>query len=317
MVASATPAESAGVGFHAPMLCLQVASLPEGPDWLYEIKWDGYRAIGAKSGRSAHLYSRNGRSFDRDFAQLLPDLARLRCRSAVVDGEVVAWDEGGKPSFQLLQKRSQSRRLNLVLFDLLFLNGRDLRDKPLTMRRAALQKIIPRGHSDTVVLSRELQGAGDQLLEQARKLNLEGIVAKKRDSRYECNERSGAWVKRRAGLSDTFLVGGYVPGSHGFDELILGARKGRALHFVARLRAGFVPATKAKIMAALKPHVQEACPFANLPESGKARWGQALDAEAMKKCRWVKPAAKVEVAFVEWTEGGKLRHPKFVALASR
>ncbi|OAI56757.1 hypothetical protein AYO49_00580 [Verrucomicrobiaceae bacterium SCGC AG-212-N21] len=128
-------------------------------------------------------------------------------------------------------------------------------------------------------------------------------------------ERTGSRVKHRAELEDSFLVGGYEPDNQGFDELILGERKGRELHFVARLRNGFVPVTRRKVMEAMKPHVQAACPFTNLPESGKSRWGQGLDAEALRKCRWLKPKIAVQVAFVEWTEGRKLRPPRFRALA--
>src|SRR5207248_2585760 len=126
--------------------------------------------------------------------------------------------------------------------------------------------------------------------------------------------RNGAWVKCKAELTGRFLVGGYVPGSHGFDELILGERQGGSLRFVSRLKAGFVPATRRTMMNAIKPLVQDKCPFVNLPEAGKGRWGEGLDAEAMKKCRWVKPKVAVEVAFVEWTEGRKLRHARFVGM---
>jgi ATP-dependent DNA ligase len=244
---------------------------------------------------------------------LLPELARLKCRSAILDGEVVALAEDGLPTFQNLQKRS-TRHVNLVAFDLLMLDGADFRDKPLEWRRAKLENLLKASDTVRITLSPELDGHPDELLQMARQLRLEGIVAKERDSIYESGERTGSWVKHRAELEGTFLIGGYEPGTHGFDELILGERKGRKLHFVARLRNGFVAATRRKITEAITPHVQSACPFSNLPEPGKSRWGQGLDAEAMKKCRWLKPKVAVDVAFLEWTEGHKLRHPRFVAL---
>jgi bifunctional non-homologous end joining protein LigD len=296
------------------MLCLEVAALPEGDEWLYELKWDGYRAIAAREPGGWHLYSRNGKSFDRDFADLLHELAQLKCKSAVLDGEVVAFSEEGKPSFQLLQKRTAKRNLTFVVFDLIMLDGRDLRSISLLERRKALSKILPKIRGG-VTLSPELIGSPEQLLEQARALQLEGIVAKRRSSKYEPNERSGAWVKRRAELAGTFVIGGYVPGTHGFDELLLGEVKGRRVYYIGHLRAGFVPATRRSVMSAIKPHIQDACPFVNLPESGKGRWGKALDAEEMKKCRWLRPKVKAEVDFVERTESGKLRHPKFVRLS--
>jgi bifunctional non-homologous end joining protein LigD len=301
------------IAFIEPMLCLPVVALPEGDEWLYEVKWDGYRAIGTKDGSTCHLYSRNGKSFDRDFPDLLPELALLKCRSAVFDGEVVALTKDGLPSFQNLQKRS-TRHVHLVAFDLLMLDGKDLRGKPLEWRRTKLENLLETSGTVRITLSPELDGHPDELLQKARALNLEGIVAKQRGSVYESGGRTGSWVKHRAELEGTFLIGGYEPGHQGFEELILGERKGRELHFVARLRNGFVPATRRKIMEIIKPHVQAACPFANLPEPGKSRWGQGLDAEAMSKCRWLKPKIAVQVAFLEWTEGRKLRHPRFLAL---
>jgi bifunctional non-homologous end joining protein LigD len=145
-------------------------------------------------------------------------------------------------------------------------------------------------------------------MEGARRLGFEGIIAKRKDSPYEEGDRSGAWQKWKAEQRGTFIVGGYGPSTGGFDELVIGQKERGGLRFVARCKNGFVPATRARIMDAIRGLSISNCPFFNLPEPKAARWGQGLTKEEMAKCRWVKSDVKVEVAFVEWTEGEKLRH---------
>jgi DNA ligase D-like protein (predicted ligase) len=296
------------------MLCKLVPELPEGPEWEYEIKWDGYRMIGEKSPRGARLTSRNDKILTRSFPGVAEGLAELKCTSATVDGEVVALNEEGRPDFQLLQShRSKTPELRFMLFDLLTLNGQDLTEFPLEARRQALQKILPKS-SDVIGFSRELHGSVASLMQQARELGLEGIVAKARDSHYEAGERSGMWLKWKAERKDEFIVGGYVPNGRSFDELIIGQRSGRKLKYVSSVRAGFTPLQKARVMDSIRHLVTPACPFGDLPETGPSRWGRSLDEEKMLECRWVKPRTKVEIAFVEWTAGHKLRHSRFLKL---
>ncbi|HWB06105.1 MAG TPA: hypothetical protein VG796_23995 [Verrucomicrobiales bacterium] len=296
------------------MACKLVPALPNGSKWCYEIKMDGYRCVGSKSGTDTALYSRQHKDFSGTYPAVRTALAALRCKSAVVDGEIVAMVEG-RPSFNALQ-RSKSTRAEIVcfLFDVLELDGTDCRQKPLTERRRLLEKIMPQ--NDAVLkLSPILPDDAAGLMEGARRLGFEGIIAKRKDSPYEEGERSGAWVKWKAEQTGTFFIGGYVPGARGFDELVIGEKERGALRFVARLKNGFVPATKEIVMKATKGLATVSCPFYNLPEPKAARWGQGLTEEEMKKCRWVKPKVKVEVAFVEWTEGKKLRHSRFLSLA--
>jgi DNA ligase D-like protein (predicted ligase) len=302
------------IGFLEPMLCLPVEQLPEGDEWMYEVKWDGYRTIGCKSGRNANLFSRKGRSLDLEFPELVSALNRLKCRGAIVDGEIVAWDERGRPCLAELQKRNGATT-HLVLFDVLALNGRDLRDLPLSVRRNALSKLLPPEEGRRISMSRELGGAPHELLERASEVGIEGIVAKQRSSVYESGVRSGAWVKRRAEIVGPFFVGGYLNGSDGFEELIIGEWRGGRLHCVGRVRSGFDPATRREVMQALDPHRTTECPFFNLPEANRRQTGRGLDEGMMKQCRWVKPKVVVEVGYVEWCEGRKLRHPRFVGMA--
>jgi bifunctional non-homologous end joining protein LigD len=294
------------------MQCKLVPALPDGHGWLYEIKLDGYRAIGSKSGTATALISRQHKDFSEAYPAIRAALAALRCRGAVVDGEIVAMVDG-KPSFSALQK-AKSTRAEVVcfLFDVLELNGADCRHQPLTKRRALLEKIMPA--SAELKLSPLLPGDAASLMEAARRMGFEGIIAKRKESVYEPGERSGAWVKWKAELTGEFVVGGYVPAAHGFDELVIGQKEMRGLRFVARLKNGFIPATREAVRKSLTGIVVQKCPFFNLPEPKAARWGQGLTAEEMKKCRWVMPDVKVRVAFVEWTEGEKLRHARFLEL---
>jgi bifunctional non-homologous end joining protein LigD len=177
-----------------PTACLLKPTLPTGPEWLYEIKLDGYRAIGTKQGRRRTLQSRRAKSFT----------------SAMGDGEVIAFDAEGRPSFQLLQNvGSRGAPLAYFLFDLLELDRADLRPQPFTTRRRLLEGIMPT--TGPIRLSPALPDEPEALMRTAGEQGFEGIVAKRKDSRYETGERSGAWVKWKAERSSVFLIGGYVP----------------------------------------------------------------------------------------------------------
>src|SRR5260370_30692759 len=152
------------------------------------------------------------------------------------------------------------------------------------------------------------------MLAAVRRQQLEGVVGKRSDSLYEAGKRSGAWVKLRINLGQEFVIGGFMPGPHGVDSIIVGYYRGKDLVYVARVRNGFVPATRRMVYEKLKHLITDKCPFVNLPETGRARWGEILDAEKMKKCVWVRPKLVAVIEFLEWTEGDRLRHSEFVAL---
>ena len=142
----------------------------------------------------------------------------------------------------------------------------------------------------------------------------EGIIAKRSDSIYQPGKRSGLWCKHRVNLGQEFVIGGYVPGTHGFDSLVIGFYRGKELHYAARVRAGFVPATRREVFGQIKHLTTSTCPFANLPEKQAGRWGQGLTAEKMKECVWLKPEAVANFEFLEWTGADHLRHTKFVSM---
>jgi bifunctional non-homologous end joining protein LigD len=176
------------------MLCLPVETLPKG-DWLYEIKWDGFRAQGIVERSRSRLLSRDGTSLAADFPDIAKALSRLDCWRAVVDGEIVAIDETGRSNFrQLQQKKNRTAAVRLVLFDLLHLDGEDLMDEPLEDRRTLLQRLV-RDAGPPLMYSGELQGSPEDLISSAAALQVEGIIAKKRGSPYLPDNRQGLWVK--------------------------------------------------------------------------------------------------------------------------
>ncbi len=298
--------------FIAPMECALVPKLPEGPQWTYEVKLDGYRSIGVRTSRETILYSRNGKNFNKRYPYIVEGLADLPA-DTVVDGEVVALDDSGRPDFHRLQHYgAEQSRIQYFVFDLLIWNGRDLTEMPLTERRKLLKSIKLR--SPRIRVSEQFDISASDMLAAIRQQGLEGVVAKRKDSVYEPGKRIGSWAKFRINRGQEFVIGGFLPGPHGVDSIIVGYYRGKDLVYVARVRNGFVPATRRMVYQKLKPLVTHKCPFVNLPETGRARWGEILDAEKMKKCVWVRPKLVAIIEFLEWTEGDRLRHSKFVAL---
>jgi DNA ligase D-like protein (predicted ligase) len=297
--------------FIEPMECALVAALPEGSDWTYEAKLDGYRTIGIKTSRETILYSRNGKNFNKRFPQIAEALHDLPA-DTVIDGEVVALDESGRPDFHRLQHfTAEASRIHYFVFDLLIFKGRDLTGLPLSERRKLLKSIKWSGR---IRISEQFDISANQMLAAVRQQGLEGVVGKRKDGLYESGKRTGAWIKLRINRGQEFVVGGFTPGVHGTDSVIVGYYRGEDLVYVARTRNGFVPATRRSVYEKLNSLINDKCPFVNLPETGRARWGDLLDAEKMKKCVWVRPKLVAVIEFLEWTEGDRLRHSKFRAL---
>jgi DNA ligase D-like protein (predicted ligase) len=298
--------------FVESMECLGVKVLPTGKDWSYEIKLDGYRLEALKNSGEVLLYSRRRNLLTEKFAYIAKALAKLP-KETIVDGEIVAVDVQGRSDFNLLQNfRSAESKIHYYAFDLLMLKGKSLLKMPLDERRALLNRHLPQNEHITTSVVEHGTAAG--ILKFVKANGLEGVIAKRSDSAYEPGKRSGLWQKHRINQGQEFLIGGYTPGSNGFDAIIIGYYEGKDLMFAARVRAGFVPRTRQVVFAKIKSLKVAACPFANLPEKEPGRWGQGLTAEKMKGCIWVKPRVVVRVDFAEWTGGGKLRHTSFFAL---
>ena len=209
--------------FVKPMLLLRTDSLPQSSEWMYEIKLDGYRAIGVKRGGRVELLSRNGNRFNERYPAIAKGLACLP-NETVIDGEIVVLDERGKPSFNLLQNYASSLNLPVFyyIFDLLTLAGRDLKRESLVERRSLLEKRILPKLRDPIRYSQALDANLSDLILSVKAQGLEGLVAKKLSSRYESGQRSGSWQKMRINKGQEFVIGGYTVSDRNFDALIFG-----------------------------------------------------------------------------------------------
>lgn len=303
-----------------PMLATSVESPFDNPDWLFEIKWDGYRAIAFIDQGKLRLVSRNQNDLTAQYADL-HDLPKfVNAKIAILDGEIVALDEHGHSSFSLMQQRTGFRDRNrraaprseisvlYYVFDLLYLDGYDLRRVPLENRKEVLASILV-APSDTIRLSDHFVANGKRLFDVARRKDLEGILAKKRNSCYE-ERRTREWLKIKITRRLEAVIGGYTEpeGSRQyFGSLVLGLydRKGNLIH-VGQAGSGFDHKTLAALWKLLKPLETNTNPFPR-------------KVEALKKVHWLKPQFVAEIQFSEWThlteEGGpKLRAPVFLGL---
>jgi DNA ligase D-like protein (predicted ligase) len=258
--------------------------------------------------------SRNGNDFSSRFSSVAKALSKLPDDS-IVDGEIVALDETGRPSFNVLQNYNHADTpLQFYAFDLLYFTGKNLRERPLDERRALLRaKVMPR-MPEQISLSEILDATAAEIVAAVKKQGLEGVIAKRRDSRYEPGRRSGAWVKMRINEGQELVIGGYVPAPKNFDSIIVGYYEHDDLIYVARVRNGFVPALRAKVFERFRKLEIKTCPFANLPQRDKDGWGQGLTAEKMAECRWLKPQLVAQIEYADWTDVNHLRHSKFIAL---
>ena len=296
-------------GFIEPMYAMPVHALPEGSHWLYEIKLDGYRCLAAKDSSEVALWSRRGNLFTNQFPSIARACALLQ-PNTLVDGEIVALDQDGRISFNLLQHRSRATALQYYAFDLLIYRGHSLLKVPLQRRRELLADALDRV-ADPIHLSESFHATAATVVAAAKELTVEGIVAKRTDSYYESGKRSGAWVKYKINRAQAFVIGGYTPGTP-FDALIVGCHQGAQLNYVAKVRNGFVPRVRREVFQRLKGLEIKACPFENLPEKKRTPW--ALTREEMKNCRWLRPELLAQVEFTEWTHDGHLREAKFIGL---
>jgi bifunctional non-homologous end joining protein LigD len=296
------------------MLAKLSNSLPRGPNWLYELKFDGYRMLAVKQRRRVTLFSRRGHVLNAQYPEVAKAFEFLP-NNTVVDGEVVAVDEKGRPSFAALQ-RSRSRRASIYFyaFDLLALDGKDVRNLSLIERRSLLQQKLFEPNRGPVRLSEVFEVSVARLVKAVKRQGLEGIVAKREDSRYEAGQRSGAWIKFKTNKGQELVIGGYKPNGSSFEYLLAGYYEGQKLIFVAKIKNGFVPVLKMEISRRFHRLETDVCPFANLPEPKSARRGEALTADVMRKMQWLKPKLVAQIEFTEWTENNHLRHSKFVGL---
>ena len=300
--------------FIKPMKATAVTELPEGDEWIYEVKWDGYRALALKRGDDVRLLSLKEKNLTSDFPAVVEAMSGISADTAVLDGEVVALDAKGCPSFQALQNRASSGRDWQILyyaFDLLNLEGENYTHKPLEERKAKLRELL---EGSAVRYNAELAGSADAVLKIVRAAGLEGIVAKQRNSLYRAGTRVTTWLKFKVDKAQEFVIGGYKPDDSSFQSILSGYYDGKKLLFSGKVRQGFNPASRRRLLQTMRPLLTNKCPFDNLPSSRKSHFGEGITAEEMKKLCWLKPKLVAQISFTEWTDYGLLRHATFRGL---
>jgi ATP-dependent DNA ligase len=231
----------------------------------------------------------------------------------LIDGEIVAVDEKGRPSFSSLQ--NFDRAPVFYAFDLPMLAGEDLTRRPLDDRRKALRKLT-RQLRDPIRFSETFETSAADMLAVVLEQGLEGVVAKRRDSFYEPGKRSGAWAKLRVNRRQDFVVGGYIPRAKNFDSILVGYFDVSDLKYAASVRAGFTPESRLALFTRFSKLESAECPFSNLQMHRKDEWGMGITAEKMALCRWLKPRIVVAIDYLQWTLDDRLRHPAFAVLSA-
>ena len=281
-----------------PMLATLVGEPFDRPGWVYEEKYDGYRILAYKEGSSVRLLSRNDNDRTETFAHVAAAVARLKDRTLLLDGEVVAFDKAGVSRFQLLQRGLSQA---FAVFDCLYRNGRDLRRAPLEERRSEVAAALARAPK-TLFVSKRIAGNGLAAYRLAKKRGFEGLVAKDAASPYE-ERRSTKWLKVKVHQEDEFVIGGYTPPrgarSH-LGALLLGAHEGKALRYVGKVGTGFSEKTLGELAKTLAPLERKTAPFVNAPRE--------------KGAVWLEPVLVAQISFQEWTAEGKLRQPVFLGI---
>jgi len=289
--------------FVEPMKAQLVDSIRPG-DWIYEIKFDGYRALALRGGSETRILSRNQKDLGKKFSKIRDSIAALDVQDAVIDGEIVALDGKGRPSFQLLQGFDMGLvRPPIVFyaFDLLRLNGHDLRSSPIEERKAKLAALLKRPPADIRYSASFTQNI-DELLSRVRELSLEGLIGKRAGSKYD-SHRSGAWIKIKLYQQGSFVIGGYTQPAgerKHMGALLVGVNENGKLKFVGRVGTGFSEKLLKALSLELNKIAVKSCPFFNLPATGRGL-DPGLTVAEMKRCIWVKPSMVCEVKFTEWT----------------
>ena len=280
--------------------------LPRGDAWLFEVKWDGYRALAYVRGGECRLASRNGNDLTARFPAVASGSSKaLKTPNAVLDGEVCALDENGRPSFSLLQ--GGAGRLVYYVFDLLEADGERLVALPLAERQERLRALLD-GRTKTVRIS-ETFDDGEALLAAAEAQGLEGVMAKRADAPYRAGRRTREWLKVKTAGRQEFVVAGYTRGegrrASTIGALVLAVNEGGALRWVGNAGSGLADGEIERLLKLLRPLERSTSPFPEPPKMPRVRKGDVV---------WVEPKLVAEIAFGEWTRDGRLRHPRYLGL---
>ena len=286
-----------------PMLCTLVDEPFSREGWLFEVKWDGFRAIGTKHGKDLQLYSRNGTDFRDHYPPVAQALQAMK-HDVVLDGEIVVVDQDGRPHFELLQnwRHNQLGELRYYVFDILWCDGHDVRTMPLIERKKLLHKVVPK--NSIVRYSDHVETHGQELFDEMEKRGLEGVVAKQADSPYRENDRGAAWLKIKTHLRQEVVIGGFTEprGSRKFlGSLVVGVYEKGQFVYVGHSGGGIPDDQRRQLREKLLRRERKTSPFVNPPRSGEP-------------VHWVRPELVCEMSFSEWTSEGSMRQPQFKGL---
>jgi bifunctional non-homologous end joining protein LigD len=310
---------SAKAHFVEPMKAKLVEKPPATGDWIYELKFDGIRLLAVKAGRKVSLLSRNQNELGARFPEIVEAIKNLPTGECVIDGEVVALDEKGRSSFQLLQAREMEGRKSPVYFyafDLLQLDGKSLVGLPLEARKNVLEELCA-GAGDPVRYSGTIGGDAERLLEEVKRRGLEGIIGKQKTSVYEPGRRSGAWIKLKCVEQQEFVIGGYTPPQGArkhFGAILVGYYENKKLVFAGKVGTGFTAKSLTILHKKFQTEERSECPFVDLPSKQNGQLVQGITPSMMRKMHWINPLFVCEIKFAEWTRDGKLRAPVFLGL---
>jgi bifunctional non-homologous end joining protein LigD len=305
--------------FIPPMKPRLLETPPTAGDWIYELKFDGIRLIAVKNGEKVNLISRNGNELAARFSEVADAVRALPIKDCVIDGEVVALDEKGGSSFQLLQAHEMEGRrapIYYYVFDLLQAAGKSLVGLPLERRKDLLASLCENA-GDSIRFSGEIGGDPVALLREVQRLGLEGIIGKQRGSVYEPDRRSGAWIKLKCVSEQEFVIGGFTPPQGArkyFGALLVGYYEKKRLLFGGKVGTGFNSKLLASLHKKFKAEKRDDCPFADLPSKQGGQWVLGITPAMMRRCEWINPVFVCQVKFAEWTRDGKLRQPVFLGL---
>jgi len=295
----------------SPMLATLVDKPFNKPDWLFEIKWDGYRAIAFINNKEVELKSRNDKSFNDKFYPIYDTLKKWKINT-VIDGEIVVLNEHGLANFEGLQgwRSEADGQLIFYVFDILWLNGYDLTSLPLRERHKILKAAIPA--SDAIRISEAFDTSGIYFFETASKMGLEGIIAKNALSQYKPGERTAHWLKIKSNKRQEVVIGGYTNNEGSdkrFSSLLVGLYENGKLHYTGKIGTGFNKKTQNEMMALFKPLVIKKSPFTIIPDINKP--SRFRPNPPVATATWLKPELVCEVSFAEMTSDGVMRHPSF------
>lgn len=319
---SAKPAKGIGIPKAAPKMPFYdtipqplLATLVDKPfdndEWVYEIKWDGYRAVAFMNKGTLELKSRNDKSFNDKFYPIYNELKKLRM-NAIIDGEVVVVGENGQANFGGLQNwRSEADgTLLYYAFDILWYNGYDLTGLPLTERKAILKEVVQ--ENEFIRVSKHFETSGAEFLEAAAKMGLEGIMAKRKDSVYQTGNRTKDWLKIKANKRQEVVIGDFtrnVDSNKPFSSLLVGVFEKGKLMYTGKIGTGFNVKTQKEMMERFKPLITDKAPFAEVPDINKPSRFRPNPPKAT--ATWLKPELVCEVSYAEITSDGVMRHPSF------